>query len=108
MPLRELHQLNLSYNNLSGLLHFISGPSNLFRESLKTLILVNVDQENDHDPGMHEWLIASLPKLSGLNSLEISRNTGIRVDKLLSAIQTSPIQRLETLCAASCSTSEQP
>ena len=108
MPLKELNRLNLSHNNLSGLLHFISGPANLFRKGLKTLVLINVDQDYDEDSWMQDWLIESLSKLPSLNSLDISQNNILRVDELLCAIQTSPIERLETLSASSCSASERP
>ena len=72
MPLKKLNRLNLSHNNLSGLLHFISGPANLIRKGLKTLVLINVDQDYDEDSWMQDWLIESLSKLPSLNSLDIS------------------------------------
>ena len=106
MALKELHELNLSHNNLSGLLHLIS--SQIFNKSslLQTLILVGITDH--HEESIHDWLIVNLKMLFGLEILDVSQNSSILVDKLLSEIQTSPILALQTLCAAGCSASEQP
>jgi len=43
--LPDLEKLNLSHNNLSGLLHLINGPYKLFGKQLETLLLINVNQD---------------------------------------------------------------
>ena len=84
LQLECLEYLNLSHNDLSGLLHFLSGPSQLFQESLETLILVNIEQTRSIE--LNSWLILSLEQLTGLYELDISDNPSIHVDKVLKAI----------------------
>lgn len=43
--LGSLSRLNLSHNNLSGLIHLISGPLKLFQPQLETLLMVEVNQD---------------------------------------------------------------
>ena len=62
LELSSLKHLNLSYNNLSNMMHFVCGTSKLLVESLETLILVDVDRENT----LNFHLVKSLPKLSNL------------------------------------------
>lgn len=46
IELKCLERLNLSYNDLYGLLNFLSGNSNLLQESLETLLLVAIDKDS--------------------------------------------------------------
>ena len=46
IELNCLERLNLSYNDLCGLLNFLSGNSNLLQESLETLLLLAIDEKS--------------------------------------------------------------
>ena len=81
IELEFLEKLNLSHNNLSNLLHYLSGPAKLLRESLETLILVNVDWHAS--PDFNSWLLESLSLMPGLYELDVSENHKVLVDKLL-------------------------
>lgn len=59
LELPNLERLNMSHNNLSNLLHFLSGSSQLLSETLETLILVDIDPERT--PDLNAWLLATLP-----------------------------------------------
>ena len=82
IELKCLERLNLSYNDLYGLLNFLSGNSNLLQESLETLLLVAIDKDSRIN-GLTQWLLSNLPKLPNLYELEVSENSCIEVDVLL-------------------------
>ena len=114
MSLTDLRHLNLSYNSLTiDLLQFCS--EHFFSESLETLILVNVEEDEEKDGVfgassllLQEWLIENLPRLTNLITLDVSENQSIMVDELLASLQLIQLEDLRTLTAAHCSCTEEP
>lgn len=80
----HMKRLNLSHNDLSGLMGFLADQSNMFTGALETLTLVDIGLvSNDATRQLTRSVLAGL---TGLYELDVSENSGVLADKLLQDI----------------------